>query len=186
MNDVIDRLSADHERIERFLGALERLAFAVERGAVESDRVAVAVDFIDRFVERFHHVREEHVLFQRLLERGRTSESLGDYLVHCHDECRDQLEGMRLNAAVDSADTRTGWSWNARAYAQLTREHLRMEDSSLFPAVRGGLDAEDHGWLDGRMRAMFPDEDATNAWADEAIGRIDPMPHARESERAAP
>ena len=178
---VIDELGRDHARILEFLAALGDLADEVGSGRAEARRVELAIEFVDRYIERFHHVREEHVLFLRLVETGRTSRAIGDHLVHCHDECRDQLEGMRLNAAVDTEDRRTAWVWNARAFIELTREHIRNEEERLYPAIRETLDDADQAWLADRMATLFPDAMATTGWARDCIARIGNEPRVHET-----
>lgn len=149
---VIDQLRDDHRIILRFLSLLELYADRLGTGQVQGRHAALVLSFVDEFIERYHHVREEHVLFRFLAEKGRAMDRQGTHLVHCHDEARDQLEGMRLATPPHDGERRTAFAWNAMAFANLIREHVVMEESWLYPRIEEILDPQDLAELSLRMQ----------------------------------
>jgi hemerythrin-like domain-containing protein len=154
---VIDQLRDDHRLILRFLGALEHYADRLGSGHSAMRGAECAVGFIDEFIERFHHIREEHVLFRFLAEIGRSMDRQGAHLVHCHDEARDQLEGMRLATPPVGGERRTAFIWNALAFANLIREHIVREESWLYPNIEEILSPKEVVELDRRMLTQGPE-----------------------------
>ncbi len=162
--DILELLKDDHRVILSFLRALDAYADSLDCDSADPDGARQALDFIREFVEKGHHVREEEILFRYLAENGRGQGSDGRHLVHCHDEARDQLEGMRMATPPLTPDARTAFVWNARAYTALMREHMVLEESWLFPRVDEILDAADRRVLTERLRRYeFPREASMEA-----------------------
>ncbi|HGY92979.1 MAG TPA: hypothetical protein ENK43_17585 [Planctomycetes bacterium] len=170
--DILDLLKDDHRVILSFLRALDAYADSLDCDSADPDGARVALEFVREFIEKGHHVREEEVLFRYLAEKGRGKNSDGRHLIHCHDEARDQLEGMRMATPPTTPDARTAFVWNARAYTALMREHMVLEESWLYPRVGELLSADDRRILAERLsRYGFPREASMEA----AHRRIDAL-----------
>ena len=95
------------------------------------------VDFIRNYADRFHHAKEEDVLFEALVKNGmpRENSPIAAMLME-HDQGRSFVKAMET-AAREALDGQTGREQtiadNALAYAALLREHIAKEDDILYP-----------------------------------------------------
>ncbi len=144
-----EELTSEHRVIERVLGGLERAASKLEQGqAVRPQFFLEAADFIKNFADGCHHHKEEGVLFVKMVECGMPKEQgpiavmLGE-----HEQGRAFTRGMREAAeqliAGDRA-ARTAIVANARGYAALLRQHIRKEDTVLFPMADRVIPPHEH------------------------------------------
>jgi len=143
----LESLSTEHRTIEQMLIVLEASAERLEQGGdVPTSLVRDVLDFFHHFADALHHAKEERRLFPVLAGHGLGPEaSVVGALMHQHDagrayvrEMRAELErlcdGDRLAAAALAA--------SARAYVDLLREHIRMEDENLFPLAEKTITTE--------------------------------------------
>ena len=95
------------------------------------------VDFIRQYADRFHHAKEEDVLFEALVANGmpRQNSPVAAMLME-HDQGRTYVRAMEP-AALKALAGETGQerliAENALAYAALLREHISKEDDILYP-----------------------------------------------------
>ncbi|MCA9322409.1 MAG: hemerythrin domain-containing protein [Planctomycetes bacterium] len=148
---VLDRLRDEHRAILEFLRALELYADSLSDAKANPEGAKSALEFIDDFVEKGHHIREEHLLFRYLAENNLSMDRDGNFLIHCHDETRDQLEGMRLSTPPTAPEHRTAFVWNAKAYISLMREHIVTEETWLYPRIERALGPEHREALNAKM-----------------------------------
>ena len=142
MARVIEILMEEHRLIEEVLGSLETYAAELEGGRVaERPRIAEYVDFLRGFADAAHHGKEEDILFQRMAERGFSTEA-GPLAVmlHEHQVGRAHVAAMRQVAegegAVGAAEQALLVS-HAQGFIPLLRSHILKEDRILYPmAVR--------------------------------------------------
>ncbi len=90
----LEKLTMEHALIGRGLGALELMARMAQRGEpLPDEAVGGLLDFFEVFGDRYHHVKEEHILIPRLEEGCRSrfrhgcGSSLGD-AYHDHEFAR--------------------------------------------------------------------------------------------------
>jgi hemerythrin-like domain-containing protein len=150
-NDPVGLLTACHRRIERFLGALYRIARdreGQELEQAESDALATALRYF-RHAAPHHTADEEQGLFPAMTHVDQQASSA---LARLEQEHRRADE---LHAAVD----RTGSEWlragrlAERQAAELQtalhelsviyREHIRVEEEEVFPLARRVLSSTD-------------------------------------------
>jgi hemerythrin-like domain-containing protein len=95
------------------------------------------VDFIRNYADRFHHAKEEDVLFEALVKNGMPHENspVAAMLME-HDQGRAYVGAME-NAAREALAGQSGReatiAENALAYAELLRGHISKEDEILYP-----------------------------------------------------
>jgi hemerythrin-like domain-containing protein len=136
--DVTQRLVDEHRLILRVLTLLERQADLTAGGAVTDYRFYLdAVDFIRNYADRFHHAKEEDVLFEALVANGmpRQSSPVAAMLME-HDQGRAFVKGMETAATAALAgepEQNAVIAENARGYLNLLREHISREDDILYP-----------------------------------------------------
>jgi len=150
--EITQRLKDEHRLILRMLALLEQNAARTEAGSGSDYRFYLdGVDFIRNFADRFHHAKEEDVLFEALVENGmpRANSPVAAMLME-HDQGRALVRGMEeaaQRALAGEVDQEAALVSNARGYLELLREHISKEDEILYPlaervipeAMRGAI-----------------------------------------------
>src|SRR6266702_6076825 len=136
--DITQALVHEHQLIVRMLAVLEQKGTETGRGEYTNYRFYLeAVDFIRNYADRFHHAKEEDVLFEALVKNGmpREHSPIAAMLME-HDQGRAFVKAMET-AALEALDRQPGREQiiadNALAYAALLREHIAKEDEILYP-----------------------------------------------------
>lgn len=136
--DITGTLIEEHRLILRMLDVLERNATLTGTGSFRDYRFYLdAVDFIRSFADRFHHAKEENVLFEALLANGMPREhSPVAAMLMEHDQGRKFVRALECAAHKALAGDRGQDAIivaNAFGYLQLLREHIAKEDQVLYP-----------------------------------------------------
>lgn len=150
----IDILRAEHAMILVVLDELDKTAERIVKGNQRPTREFMegVLDFCRTFADRFHHYKEEYVMFGMLaqkydgaidaeVERHRTQhEQLRD-LVGAISGALDQLLKGSDSAARDTHG-------NIVDYVTQLRSHIRSENEVFFPMVEQAItDSEDEKLL---------------------------------------
>lgn len=136
--DVTQVMVEEHKLILRMIGLVERNTALMEAGRFRDWQFFLdAVDFIRSFADRFHHAKEEDVLFAALVANGMPAQnSPVAAMLMAHDQGRSFVRGME-EAAQKALDGEPGQipliAENARGYAALLRDHIDKEDNILYP-----------------------------------------------------
>ncbi|MGW8284173.1 MAG: hemerythrin domain-containing protein [Candidatus Deferrimicrobiaceae bacterium] len=141
-------LVEEHRRILRFVALIPALAAGLDVESGEGrGRILDAVDFIRSYADRFHHAKEEELLFA------------------CFDEELDILKAMRedhrrgracVQGVLDALGRRDaeGASRNLAGYGEILTEHIRKEDEILYPWMDRNLTTRQVGELYARFREV--------------------------------
>ena len=139
-------LSEEHQNILKIIESLENECDAIENNNKEPDKdfFKKIIDFIRNYADKFHHAKEEDILFKEFNKcvtedpGGAPCNPTEQMLVE-HDEGRNFVKGMetRLNENDKMRVIR-----NARAYAELLREHIAKEDDILYPMTDETLNSK--------------------------------------------
>lgn len=136
--DITKALVDEHRLILRMIALLERNAPRTAGGDYSDWRFYLdGVDFIRNYADRFHHAKEEAVLFEALVANGmpRENSPVAAMLLE-HEQGRGYVRAME-EAAAEARDGQSGReaiiAENALAYAILLREHIAKEDDILYP-----------------------------------------------------
>ncbi|NOY14109.1 MAG: cation-binding protein, partial [Deltaproteobacteria bacterium] len=105
-----------------------------------------AVDFIRNYADRFHHAKEEDVLFVALVDNGMPAkQSPIEAMLIEHDQGRAFVRALE-SAAEKALAGEPGQipliAANAKGYAELLRGHIDKEDNILYPLAERILPAE--------------------------------------------
>ena len=145
--DITQRLKDEHQLILRMLALLEKNALRTEQGSFRDYQFYLdGVDFIRDYADRFHHAKEEDILFEALIENGmpRANSPVAAMLME-HDLGRAFVRGMEeaaTRALQGASDEDAVIVSNARGYLELLREHISKEDEILYPLAERVLPAE--------------------------------------------
>ena len=158
--DVTSNLVEEHKLILRMLAILEVNATLTGAGAFRDyGFYLVAVGFIRLYADRFHHAKEEDILFEALIENGmpRANSPVAAMMME-HDCGRAFVKAMEEAAQQALAGDRTQdriIEENAIGYVNLLREHIDKEDNILYPLSERVLPAEVRdGILDAYAKAQ--------------------------------
>ncbi|HEY3307595.1 MAG TPA: hemerythrin domain-containing protein [Desulfuromonadaceae bacterium] len=136
--DITATLVEEHRLILRMIALLEKNAHRTAQGAYENWQFYLdGVDFIRNYADRFHHAKEEDVLFEALVKNGmpRENSPVAAMLME-HDLGRNYVKAMEsaaLEALAGTLGQEGEIAENALAYAALLRDHISKEDEILYP-----------------------------------------------------
>jgi hemerythrin-like domain-containing protein len=142
-----DMLLACHERMERSLALLERLAQHLHQHGCDAQARSAATDVLRYFdvAAPLHHQDEELHVLPRLRDQGHAGVAArlrADHQVMEHDWARLRpdllgvVDGRMGERELPGATAR--WT----QFATLYRRHLAAEESIAFPSARVGLAPE--------------------------------------------
>lgn len=139
-----DQLKAEHEKILVFLGILQRICAELEgKRDINPLYLEQVIEFIKIFVDKFHHGKEEDLLFPAIRKAGGLRESgpIRELMI-------DHIKGRSLVRDMNLAAERYGkyglgapvqFVERAKSYISLLIEHIRKEDETYFPMVEKAI-----------------------------------------------
>lgn len=136
--NITQALVDEHRLIIRMIALLEKNAPKTAAGTYLNWQFYIdGIDFIRQFADRFHHAKEEDVLFKALIDNGmpRENSPVAAMLME-HDQGRSFVRAMELavnEAQAGRTDTYQAIADNALGYAALLRDHISKEDDILYP-----------------------------------------------------
>jgi len=141
--DITEGLVDEHRLILSMITLLEQYASRTEKGSYDNWQFYLdGVDFIRIYADRFHHAKEECVLFEALMTNGmpRENSPVAAMLME-HDKGRSFVLGMEA-ATRGALEGLPGQghdvSKKALAYAALLRDHISKEDRPPLSACGTG------------------------------------------------
>ena len=146
-SDITQALVDEHRLILRMLAVLERNAALTAAGRYRNYQFYLdAVDFIRNYADRFHHAKEEDVLFTALVANGmpRENSPVAAMLLE-HENGREFVRAMEAAAwrgLTGEPGQDEAIAANARGYLELLREHIAKEDDILYPLAERVLPEE--------------------------------------------
>lgn len=136
--DVTAVMVAEHKLILRMIALLEKNVELLEAGRFSNWNFFLdGVDFIRNYADRFHHAKEEDVLFKALVANGMPEQnSPVAAMLMAHDQGRAFVRGIEAaaqRALAGEPAPAAEIAENARGYIALLRDHIDKEDSILYP-----------------------------------------------------
>lgn len=141
MKNITQILSDEHQTILKVIDAVVTECEALESGKeLELEFFQKTIDFIKNYADKFHHAKEEDILFKAMLEN---IENLHcnpiPVMLHEHDEGREFVKGMEEGIAENNKEKIIE---NARGYGMLLQNHIYKEDNVLYPMAEEALTDE--------------------------------------------
>jgi hemerythrin-like domain-containing protein len=136
--DVTAVMVEEHKLILRMIALIEKNVELAEAGRFNDWNFFLdGVDFIRNYADRFHHAKEEDVLFKALVANGMPEQnSPVAAMLMAHDQGRAFVRGMEQAAQRTLAGEPApvaAIAENARGYIALLRDHIDKEDTILYP-----------------------------------------------------
>ena len=144
-------LSEEHKAIQRALSLMRVVVPGAAHGNPEAvDNAGKLVGFFREFVDHFHFLKEETLLFPRLRKLMPASSGSVTMLRLEHDQARGLLHNMAK--ALDGNPAH--FSLYAERFGQLLAGHIGKEDKALFPRAESVLSEQDDDELANAFEAV--------------------------------
>ena len=145
-------IKSEHQNLLAVLYSLEMLIEEIENGKQPDFAVFHGLlTYIDRFLDRYHHPKENDYLFPRLMARAPDTTDLVKTLGRQHKEGEQLFVEMlkALSAYEFSGDSELqGFRAAVLKYTRFEREHVQIEERDLLPRAREALEASDWEEID--------------------------------------
>lgn len=132
-------LSEEHQNILKVIAAIEKECEKLDSGQkIDEDFFTRSIDFIRNYADKFHHAKEEDILFKEFCkDTSKVHCNPVDQMLHEHNVGREFVKGMEKN--IKNKDKKK-LAENARGYARLLQEHIFKEDNILYPMTDEAID----------------------------------------------
>ncbi|NHN76302.1 hemerythrin [Azotobacter chroococcum] len=148
MSQALDTLRHEHDAILSTLKILRCMAERALQGNADAGAIAALLGFLQEFVDKCHHGKEEGLLFPALQRAGRQGELVGELTAE-HEQGR-ALVGALRQASTPVLDAEA-FAAAAEAYAEFLERHIDKENDVLFPQAEQALGADE---LEALQRAF--------------------------------
>lgn len=133
--EPIQRLVMEHTLIKRLLALIPSLCEKINADLESnSDVVLECVNFIKQFADKFHHAKEEDILFNYV--KGNTD--IINVMLEDHKKGRHYVKSVLLGLETGDA---TLIIYSLKHYCELLSEHIKKEDEILYPWIQKGMTA---------------------------------------------
>lgn len=141
MNTPIKILNEEHQNILKIIDALLKECDGLKLGKeIDKDFFKKTIEFIRGYADKFHHAKEEDILFIELCkDTVQMHCNPTEQMLHEHDLGRNFVKNMELGLKESN---RNKIIENARGYSQLLQEHIYKEDNILYPMADEALSQE--------------------------------------------
>ncbi|GAB3486236.1 hemerythrin domain-containing protein [Azotobacter salinestris] len=158
MSQAIDALRHEHDAILSTLQILRRMAARARQGSADSDDIAALLGFLQEFVDKCHHGKEEGLLFPALQRAGQQRGLVGELTAE-HEQGRALVAALR-QASTPVLDAEA-FDAAARTYAEFLERHIDKENDVLFPQAEQALPADEleglgQAFADFELQAIGP------------------------------
>lgn len=139
-------LMDEHRVIEQVLSCVERMTDdCQQKKTLDVKSANEAIAFFRMFADRYHHCKEEELLFPALESCGFSPHQGPTAVMRSEHAIGRKLICVMSNAVDGAGDgdeaAISDFTKNARTYVAMLRAHIQKEDHCLFPMVQQRLDA---------------------------------------------
>lgn len=141
MKNITKILSDEHQTILKVIDEVINECSELENGKVLNiGFFQKTIDFIKNYADKFHHAKEEDILFKAMLENNENLHCNPiPVMLHEHDEGRQFVKGMEQGISENNKALLID---NARGYCMLLQNHIYKEDNVLYPMAENALTDE--------------------------------------------
>lgn len=152
-NSAFEIIRNEHRAIAAVVHCFDQILKEVRDQVLEPpySLFALIMRYLKEFPDRFHHPKEDDFLFPALVERDPMMGEVVCVLQQQHEDCARMTAALDKLLAAWQADPRHGFDafdQAAQAYVAFQREHIRLEETTVLPAAREKLTAEDWAAID--------------------------------------
>lgn len=133
----IQRLVDEHKLIKEFLALVPELCETIQRDLQGSKSIILqSVDFIRQFADKFHHAKEESILFTY----AKGNRDILNVMLEDHKRGRNYVKSILLGLEIEDASFITN---SLKHYRELLTEHIKKEDEILYPWIERAMTPSD-------------------------------------------
>ena len=152
-------ITEEHQNLWRIATTLDMVADEIDAGSkVETPFFNSVFDYIEQFMDRAHHAKEDDYFFPCLRARSPEAASILDRLQAEHRNGPEMLLDLRAKLALTAAggENNPAFTGALRIYTQGLKSHIRTEEKDAMPLARSVFTADDWVVVD---RAFLENED---------------------------
>jgi len=152
-------ITEEHQNLWRIATTLDMVADEIDAGSkVEVQFFTSVFDYIEQFMDRAHHAKEDDFLFRLMRERSPDAAAVLDRLQVEHRNGPENLRDLRakLGSTAAGGENNAVFTAALRNYTQAIKNHIRSEEKDAMPLAREVLTAADWAEID---RAFLDNED---------------------------
>lgn len=145
-------ISDEHRNLWRIATTVNLVADEIEAGSkIDRHFFKSVFDYIEQFIDRSHHPKEDDFLFRILRARSSDAAAILDRLQAEHHDGPENLKRLReqLTGATEGKLNNAAFAAALRSYTQGLKNHIRAEEKDVIPLAREVLTAADWAEIDG-------------------------------------
>lgn len=146
-SDPFEILTVEHYPILQVASVLAALRKSSE---MEAETLRKIVEFIRRFADRYHHEKEEAILFTLAKEKGIDASPI-DAMEKEHGMVREKVK--KAVESLDRGDFKSAVIY-LREWANFIPDHIDRENHSLFPSLARFFDEDERSKMMERFRKV--------------------------------
>lgn len=137
----IKKLVDEHILIKRFIALLGGLCEFINNSiSIDSKLLLDCVDFIRSYADKYHHMKEEDILFKKL----KPDLDIIKVMLEDHNAARDHIKSVVRGIEQKN---KAQIIQHLQAYKDLLTQHIKKEDEILYPWIDRGLSITEVGRL---------------------------------------
>lgn len=152
MMDSLIVIKREHRNLYRVVHLLDALVRDHNEGsALDLDLMTQIFEYIETFVDRFHHPKEDRYLFARLRQRNPMAIAILDELEDEHRNLPQALVRMRAtleDLKTGQAGAEARFAEQVADYLRVQTKHIQKEEGVVLPMAQNSLTEEDWAEID--------------------------------------
>lgn len=127
-------LSEEHKVILKVVGAIEKQCGGLKaKKELKRDFFGKAIDFIRNYADKFHHAKEEDILFVEFCKKAHLAScNPVEQMLYEHKIGREYVGNMEKGLNENNPNLVLE---NGLKYADLLKDHIMKEDTILYPMM---------------------------------------------------
>jgi hemerythrin-like domain-containing protein len=147
-----EELKKEHNAVRIVLAVLDKMCDRLESGQmIDSNDLDNIIEFLQIFVDKCHHAKEERLLFAAMRSAVSSAEEKQiEDLLRDHVDGRNHVKGMKESAdryRAGDAGASVDIVAHAKNYIALLNQHIERENFSFFPLADKKLSEKKHDEL---------------------------------------
>lgn len=146
-------LSEEHKAILKVISALEKECQKLQTSQkINAEFFAQAIDFTRNYADKFHHAKEEDILFVEFCKDAHKAPcNPVDQMLFEHKQGRGYVKNMETALNEKNIENIIK---NGNDYAGLLKDHIFKEDTILYPMIDEVLDEKTQQAISEKANAV--------------------------------
>ena len=144
---AVKNLVDEHVWIKRLLALIPTITDFVEKSeTVDKDLIMSCIDFIRGYADKFHHMKEEDILFKYVDEKSEIIKIMYEDHITGRNHVKNVVEGAETGNKAQIKE-------HLHGYRDLLTQHIKKEDEILYPWIERQMSDNQIGELFQRCSA---------------------------------